>query len=126
MLHVLGGRKLQAAWCYILHLALVYISMQAPTATVALALTSAHAPTCTLAGLGPSCNHSGDISIQCEPPPRELGSSGPPGSNTLVCHRLCRQQHACLGEPCIRMLRAAISRCKPLVPLDSCDAAGWR
>lgn len=42
--------------------------------TPCISYTGAHLQIASLAcaGLGPSCDHSGDISIQCEPPPREF------------------------------------------------------
>jgi hypothetical protein len=33
------------------------------------------------AGLGPSCDHSGDISVQCEPPPLEMRLAGGDGNS---------------------------------------------
>ena len=55
------------------------------------------------AGLGPSCDHSGDISIQCEPPPRELGVAAADG----------QAQHPHANSPC------------NLLATCSCDAPGW-
>lgn len=48
--------------------------------TTCISYSGAHLQIASLAcaGLGPSCDHSGDISIQCEPPPREFVNSAIP------------------------------------------------
>lgn len=46
------------------------------------------------AGLGPSCDHTGDISIQCEPPPRKLGATATDGQLSTYMpfhHATCLQ-----------------------------------